>query len=335
MDAILSSPILDIAITLIFIYFILGLIISSINEIIMSWMKKRQNLLKYAIEELVFDEHWKDTSQKLIASPFIQALKKKKDHFPAYIPSRNFAQALVDVIRNNKETPLTTQGIREILADKDSPIQGEAKKLLLGFLDEADNDLKKFRDSIEKFYDDAMDRANGWYKKYVRGWIFALSLTLSVSLNIDTILIIKRLWQDPSLAKQSANLVESKLNNMKMDSTTNVAILGSNGDVDTLGYIKNISTENAGDRTIGANVKSVKLATATIRELPLPIGWEKGNRPCSAWDITTKITGWLLTSLALMLGAPFWFDLLNKAVNLRSVGKRPMKNEDDETLTKK
>jgi hypothetical protein len=35
------------------------------------------------------------------------------------------------------------------------------------------------------------------------------------------------------------------------------------------------------------------------------------------------ILGWLITAFAVSLGAPFWFDLLNKFVNIRASGKAP------------
>jgi hypothetical protein len=35
-----------------------------------------------------------------------------------------------------------------------------------------------------------------------------------------------------------------------------------------------------------------------------------------------KLLGFLLTAFAICLGAPFWFDLLNKLVRLRAAGKR-------------
>jgi hypothetical protein len=41
-----------------------------------------------------------------------------------------------------------------------------------------------------------------------------------------------------------------------------------------------------------------------------------------------KVTliGWLLTALAISLGSPFWFDMLNKVINLRSGGPKPAPN---------
>lgn len=336
-----NSPILDIALTLVFIYFMLGLIVSSLNEIVMSFLKKRQAFLKEAISELLFDEHWKGISTQLINSPFIQSLKKKNDHFPAYIPSRSFAQAMIDVIRNNKDTELTVKKIREELTGDNSPIKGEAKKMLLGLLDQAENDFSKFQSGLERFYDDAMDRANGWYKKYVRVWIFCISISLCILLNVDSILITKRLWQDPAIAKQSADLVQENMKNISMDSTKKFAVIKTDAGTDTMGLvtIDNNNVDAAMNKTATAslkkNVKNIKVTTAVIKELPIPIGWGKGNYPVTFWGWFPKLFGWLLTAFALMLGAPFWFDLLNKIVNLRSVGKKPLKSEDDPSLTNK
>ena len=58
---------------------------------------------------------------------------------------------------------------------------------------------------------------------------------------------------------------------------------------------------------------------------PLPIGWS-----AKAWvpDPVTwieRIIGWLITGLAVSLGAPFWFDLLNKFMNIRGTGEKPAK----------
>lgn len=46
----------------------------------------------------------------------------------------------------------------------------------------------------------------------------------------------------------------------------------------------------------------------------------------------TSVLGWLITALAVSLGAPFWFDLLNKIVRLRSTGPRePNKGTEKES----
>jgi heme oxygenase len=42
----------------------------------------------------------------------------------------------------------------------------------------------------------------------------------------------------------------------------------------------------------------------------------------------TQVLGWIFTATAFTLGAPFWFDLLQKFVNVRGAGGRP-KREDE------
>lgn len=65
-----------------------------------------------------------------------------------------------------------------------------------------------------------------------------------------------------------------------------------------------------------ALVKSSQAGSATAFPLSeLPIGWS-GRRG-------TFFPGSLLTAFALSLGAPFWFDVLNRFANLRQAGVRP------------
>jgi hypothetical protein len=86
----------------------------------------------------------------------------------------------------------------------------------------------------------------------------------------------------------------------------------------------------------------------TLRSLP--IGWNCVGNPTTAaasailnqvtlgyWEcVKTKlptvtliqVLGWMLTAIALTLGAPFWFDLLQKFVNIRRAGGKP-KREDE------
>lgn len=71
-----------------------------------------------------------------------------------------------------------------------------------------------------------------------------------------------------------------------------------------------------------------------LESLGLPIGWASLDDPQRRWpganfsgeggwwdQIYWHGLGWLLTALALSLGAPFWFDLLNKFIVIRSAVK--------------
>jgi hypothetical protein len=63
-----------------------------------------------------------------------------------------------------------------------------------------------------------------------------------------------------------------------------------------------------------------------FEQIQFPLGWSReGSRklPDNFPAACQKLAGILLTTFALSLGAPFWFDSLNKIINLRSAGKPP------------
>jgi seryl-tRNA synthetase len=69
--------------------------------------------------------------------------------------------------------------------------------------------------------------------------------------------------------------------------------------------------------------KELKKLTENVKkleEIGLPIGWKRDDPRLvpHRWGWLVKILGWLLTAFAISLGAPFWFDLLTKFVNVRS-----------------
>jgi hypothetical protein len=61
----------------------------------------------------------------------------------------------------------------------------------------------------------------------------------------------------------------------------------------------------------------------------LPIGWSEGFLSRSdgtrfeTGDWVNAIIGWILAALATLFGAPFWFDVLQAAVRVRSTGPSP------------
>jgi hypothetical protein len=57
-----------------------------------------------------------------------------------------------------------------------------------------------------------------------------------------------------------------------------------------------------------------------FKQLPLPYGWSKGFLVTDHW--VTSIAGWIITAGATLFGAPFWFDTLQKVVQLRGAGSK-------------
>jgi hypothetical protein len=58
-----------------------------------------------------------------------------------------------------------------------------------------------------------------------------------------------------------------------------------------------------------------------VANLPLGIGWTSVSPvPVDFWGWLIKLVGWVLTGVAVTLGAPFWFDLLRKLLSLKGSG---------------
>jgi hypothetical protein len=66
-------------------------------------------------------------------------------------------------------------------------------------------------------------------------------------------------------------------------------------------------------------------AAHQLSALGLPLGWDGWPSGFTNWFST--LLGLVLTSAAVSLGAPFWFDSLSKLANLRNAGPRPRSTE--------
>jgi hypothetical protein len=88
----------------------------------------------------------------------------------------------------------------------------------------------------------------------------------------------------------------------------------------------------------------LKRTQCEIEGLGLPIGWDTGDDPQRKWpgwhwkrdggwwdQIYWHGLGWLLTALAISLGAPFWFDVLNKFIVVRSTVKPKEKSPEEKS----
>ena len=276
-----GSTILDVAIGIIFIYLLVSLVISAINELIAAKLKSRATNLTQGIQALLQDPSQAGWVAKLYQHPLIQSLSPPNSK-PSYIPSRTFALALLDLVAPaNADGSRTLADLKAGMANLPEPLQ----KTLTNLLDEAQHDVERLKTQIEVWFNNGMDRASGWYKRKTQWIQFFIGLTLVIALNIDSVHIGRSLFAVNSPMR--ASLVESAKSFVAQPGGTN---------------------------------KSMKDAIDAISSASLPIGWSEVPKP-EQWP--TMLVGWLITAFAVSLGAPFWFDLLNKFVNVRASGKAP------------
>lgn len=310
----MSLLFLDIAVSLIVVFVMLSVFCSSLLEWYAQRVGARARFLRIGLLHMLGDD---GLYRQVVNHPLVEALGKggSRGPGPAYIPSMVFADALLDSVVDRAATiaagspamdmtPLDITGLRAHLAKLDAEKFSIASALAP--IVRRSNDMDKVRAEIAKWYEAQTDRVTGWYKAFARKHLLILGLLIAVAFNIDTIAITKRVAAEPGLRSVLAGYANDpgflKLGQMdQMDDSpaTSATVLTSAQDA-----------KKFWDRAHG-----------------LPFGWNKGIleavKATSVWDQAMVLVGWLLTGLGVSLGAPFWFDLLNKVASLRAAGPKP------------
>lgn len=293
---------LDVAIGLVFMYLLLALLVSTLQELLASVLSLRAKQLYAAIEGMLVDGS--GAVQRAEQSSLVQALYKNPlvanlaqrdfkvastkllslgDGLPSYIPSKTFALALVEIL---KGTPASkaTGAATAVATARELLDRIEVEKLrntLEIFVNEierveqnGDKQLQALSSRIEEWFNDRMARVSGWYKRKSQAIALVLALAVSAACNASTINVAQALWTNASLR---------------------AAVVAS---------------AQAYDPSTTTNLTSSML----------PIGWQAGW-PCGCSLFYTTL-GWLMTAVAVSLGAGFWFDALSKLLNLRGSGTR-------------
>ncbi|UVT15456.1 MAG: hypothetical protein H8K04_16845 [Nitrospira sp.] len=296
-----GSMALEMAISLSLLYLLLGLMCSVLNEWVAGILNMRARNLWDGVRNLLYDSEGTGLAKQLYNHPLIKNLAKP-GKIPSYVPSRTFALAMFDLVAPAHESTKTKtlQDIRNAVATLPNE---QIKGALIALIDDAEGDVKKARENVERWYDDAMDRVSGWYKRKTQVFILIWALAVTLSVNADTILIANTLAHDATLRASLVAMAETTA--------------------------KEPLPQDAKGTT-----ERVQQMSSEIKKLGLPIGWsrEAGNprsAPAEAGDWALKIIGLALTTIAVSLGAPFWFDVLNKLINIRSTGKQPERSREE------
>jgi hypothetical protein len=335
-----GSQVLEVTIGLVLLYLLLSLICSSIREGIEGWQKTRAVDLERGIRGLLQDRKGRGLAQALYNHPLVYGLfngeyepdKIKKGRMPArsnlpsYIPSKNFAMALLDIVAHGSSAPVTTaaQTVTDAAGSQAAPATPTTRvsleslraalgglhnppiqRALLSAIDTAQGDLGRAQANVEAWFNSAMDRVSGWYKRRTQTIIFAVGIVLTVAVNADTLTVAQSLMQDDALRKAV------------------------------------VAEAEAVARDKDRPPADVQARYHDLTAIGFPIGWartlparsDKCDLQCVAWQVASQvpshIPGWLITAFAIALGAPFWFDVLNKFMVIRSTVKPHEKSPEE------
>ncbi len=294
-----GSTVLDVAIGLIFVFFMVSLVCSEAANRITQWLNWRADFLEKKIREWLMNGD-QTLVNKLYATPWIKALTPRGEK-PVNIPTKTFALAVFDAFVPNAAGITTVDQLRAAIAglQDGTPMKNE----LLAWLTMVGTDMTAFRVNIENWFNAAEAQMTQVYRQNM--WKFALGIGAIVSLvlNVDAVAVGNSLWRDSAL-RQAVVTAASQYATKAANAT------------DPL-----VSQQNA------------QKAVEELNKLNLPIGWNIQTAPFSVlpndWAQTAatkpqtlpqtdplayllKLIGWGITALAGAQGAPFWFDLLKK-----------------------
>lgn len=302
-----GSDILDIAIGMVFIFLLLSLLCSALNEFLESLMKNRAKDLERGIAELVGDPANTSGIIDLIYNHgMVNSLFKgpyppeSKGDLPSYIPAQNFALAIMDLANN---PPAGMQ------------IPPNLQTVVTMFQEKAAGNAVKLQANLEDWFNTGMDRVSGWYKRRSQWIILALGAILAIGINADSLRLAQTLSNDSVLRKGLVAAAEARANHPEADpDAAQVQIQHDLASINSLGL------------PIGWNISSfAQLAR------PEPAADEGGFGRALQWSefyagvflltLLQHLPGWILTAFAISMGAPFWFDLLGKIITVRSTLK--------------
>jgi hypothetical protein len=196
----LGSTVLEVAIGLTFCYGTVALIVTTLQEALASLFRLRANTLLAGIKSMLNDPRFNGLARAVYAHPLVnphtdgnamdeRELRSK----PSYIEPAHFAIALVDSLWKAPGDFLQLRSAIDAIPDP------QVRMAMLSMYSRA-RDLQQFQDMLAGWFDNAMTRMSGAYKRSQLLVSLLLSLLLAILFNIDSIHLFRTLWQQPGLA---------------------------------------------------------------------------------------------------------------------------------------
>lgn len=291
------NVILQVAIGVIFVWIILAVVTSQVQDWISSLLSWRANMLEDAVKNMLGDPVLKD---KVYNHPLIKGLwtnnGKRK---PGGIPEDKFALVLFEAVINADQTTAqvedTFQRLKQNVATLKTTGNHELQNfattldtLLIGVeqkAGDATHAINEARTRVESWFNNSMERLGGSYRRRTQIVGVIVGIAVAISINADTAAIASTLWRNPVLREA---------------------------------LVTQASQLQASDVTPGQEAPSVEQIMQTadqLNVLSMPIGWSAKNIPSDAGGWVSKIFGLIVSGLAGAQGAPYWFDLMRKLLS--------------------
>ena len=328
-----DNTVLEVVIGLIFVFFVLSLLVSGINEVVRKILNTRSKSLWTAIQRMLdegaydYPTDWSpamgDAPQRVDSAGvvpqgqqaeaggptlfdqfFNHPLISRLDPTPSgkasrlsHIPATDFARAMVDILaRDGDAGEPAWDRMGDNIQGLPAPLRSQLEVLWA----EANENIHDFRVGLESWFDASMQRVSNWYKKRSRLAMFGYGLLVAVVLNVSAIIVTVDLYENDVIRDTVIGLAEQRV---------------------TL----DVEGQPTGAATGCTDRECFREEVRAIADTGLPVFWRRcppgSGAVCGFEDsgrVAATIAGWLVTAAALSMGASFWFALLKRAFELRS-----------------
>lgn len=253
------------------------------------------------------------------------------DH-PSYLSADTFVLALVGSVTGTRlAKDQKVPSFAEVQSAIEALQPSKVKSALIANLMAAQGDFAAFRKNAAAWFDDSMERLSGAYKRHLKFISIIVGFIVAVTINADTFAVGYALWSNPALRTQmaavAADTVQKGLPDKSQPTKTDVEnafktaseslrpMLPIGWPISQWLGLSDVTTTPTQD------AKTPPVADAQKKPATKKTFWERLE--AAAPFLVVKIPGWFVTALALSLGAPFWFDMLSKIINIRGAGTKP------------
>jgi hypothetical protein len=338
------DAILEVAIGLVMMWLILSVATMEFQNWLTQVLNTRAKFLEKNL--LVMFKNNEKLLEGFYNYPAIKELGKydRKGNYkkPTYIPSEVFSRVTMELLTNTSKQGAaaapetislsamanTVNQVKALSPD----LKDLAEHLFPGLehadalstsVDSIQTKLKQYQDNVEKWFDHNMGNASGWYKENALTMAFLIGLGMAILFNVDTINITERLWREPTI--RQALVAQADAYQLQPGAANITQVPGF---FDSLAMPIGWTTIPTVDQTA-----CQRLVTFTAEA---EVAFRVGNECRALVNIppVNDIFGWVIKILGLILsafaarqGAPFWFDMLKKLVNLRSSIQSPSQEE--------
>ncbi|WKZ37486.1 MAG: hypothetical protein QY332_06015 [Anaerolineales bacterium] len=285
----MSIPqILEVVIGLIFIYYVLGSIVSLITQWINESLETRGKALEKYLIKIVGDK----TVGDLVRLPQVQALRpiRYKNFLSVLnsatepkmvekIPVATLVDAYFDIAGLTANKELSLLQLAELV---DKLPESDGKQAFIRWINQGVTNMEDLRKRTTAYFSGMLEQAAATFRSNARSFVIMLSILITLLLGVDSIQLAQALWTNAELRTLAVAKAE-------------MAVQQEGVEIPIDDLLQELS------------------------DLTLKFGWWRTELPAATTDaagwalfVALKVLGLGLTMAAVSQGSSFWYDLLKK-----------------------